>query len=73
MFARQSLYYLRHTPALFALVILGIGSPIYGLDLDLPIFASCIAGMTGPCHQAQLLLEVGSGLELSSSLSLPSE
>jgi hypothetical protein len=52
------------TPALLALCIYGIGFYIYAqasLDHNLPIYVSCIAGMTGTHHHAQLLLvEMGS-------------
>jgi hypothetical protein len=52
-----------------------------GLDRDPPMFASYIAGMTGPCYHTQLLLvQMGSyelfaqgGLDPRSSGSLPPE
>jgi hypothetical protein len=52
------------SPALFLLVIFEIGSCTFAwasLDGDLPVEASCLAGMTGVCYHAQLLLiEMGS-------------
>jgi hypothetical protein len=39
-----------------------IGSLVYtlvGLSHDLPIYTSYIVGMTGACHQAQLLAKMG--------------
>jgi hypothetical protein len=45
--------------AFFALGIFRIGSQLYycdGLDDDSPIYASCIAGMTGMHHHAQLVI-----------------
>jgi hypothetical protein len=61
----RCLYHLNHTLALYALVILGIGPHVYaqaGLDLDPPIYASHIAGITERQHHAQLLLEMRSPL-----------
>jgi hypothetical protein len=55
----KALYHLTYTPALFTLVIFGIGSPVYaqmGLDHDPPIYASGVVVMTGTCHHIQLLL-----------------
>jgi hypothetical protein len=45
---------------LFAVVIFQMGSHFYALaslDLDLPIYASCIAGMTVVYHHAQLFID----------------
>jgi hypothetical protein len=49
-------------PALFAFVILGIGSNVYvQASLDhYPIYASHIAEMTDMCHHAQLSIELRS-------------
>jgi hypothetical protein len=46
-------------PVLFAFLIFGIGSSVYawpGLDCYPPIYASCLAEMTGMHHHGQLLL-----------------
>jgi hypothetical protein len=70
---RQALYHVSHTPALFALGIFQIGSPIYaqaGLDRDSPTSASCVAGVTGTCHHAQVSLIAHAALEPQSSQSL---
>jgi hypothetical protein len=72
---------LDRSPGLSSLVF-QIGSPAYALanlDYGPPIYASCIAGVTGACHQTQLLLvEMRShylfaqaGLEPRSFRSLP--
>jgi hypothetical protein len=57
-------------PTFFALVTFLMGSCVLFLqgggqpDCDLPIYTSVVAGMTGVCHQAKLvLIEMGS-LEL---------
>jgi hypothetical protein len=45
-------------PALFALVILGIGSHVFvlgNLDYDLPFYAFHVAGLAGVTHYTQLL------------------
>jgi hypothetical protein len=43
-------------PALYALTIFRAGCHVYawaGLDIDPPIYASLVAGMTGAHHHAQ--------------------
>jgi hypothetical protein len=64
-------------PAFFALVIFQVGSCVFaraGLDHDPPTYVSCVTGMTGIHHHAQLfflnegLTNVLSGL--SSNLNL---
>jgi hypothetical protein len=62
--ARQALYHLNYAPTplcfryvLNRVLLLGMAS----LDLSPPIYASCIARMTGMCHLTQcLLVEMGS-------------
>jgi hypothetical protein len=52
--ARQALYPLSHDSSVFALVIFWIVTCIFtqaGLEHNLPIYASCIAGMTSVNHQ----------------------
>jgi hypothetical protein len=50
---------LRNMKSLFTLGIFGIGSHVYaqaGLNHNLSIAASCIAGVTGVYHHVQLLV-----------------
>jgi hypothetical protein len=57
--ARQTLYHLTQSPALFALIIFQIQSQIYVqacLHNDSLIYASHIAGVTGTYHTANFLL-----------------
>jgi hypothetical protein len=61
---RQDLYHLSHAPSpFFALGIFRIGLYIYtqaSLGCDPPIYAFCLAGMTGTYHHPQpLLVEMG--------------
>jgi hypothetical protein len=55
--AKKALYTWAMTPVLFALGIFQIESRVYvwaGLDWDPPIYATCVAGVTGMNHFAQL-------------------
>jgi hypothetical protein len=60
-------------PVLFAFLIFGIGSSVYawpGLDCYPPIYASCLAEMTGMHHHGQLLLVDVESLELFAQVGL---
>jgi hypothetical protein len=49
---------LSQSPALFDFVIFLIGSYVFvqaHLDCNPPIYASCVAGMTGSYHHTQLI------------------
>jgi hypothetical protein len=48
--ARQIFYHLSHSPAVFAMIIFGIGSPF------MPRPVSCVTRMmTGVCHHPELV------------------
>jgi hypothetical protein len=57
LLARQAVHYLTMPLTPLTLIIFQTGSlcPM-GLEHDLPIYTSCLAGMTGECHHTQLFI-----------------